>query len=195
MRRWRPWPSAKPSPGRRSTQGWFRQALAAAGEPGRLKPHELRDGTVVLDDTYNANPASVLASVRAAREIAVARDARLVLVVGEMRELGAVSEAEHARARRGARGERGGGARRRRRRRAFTTSNAASAAGLEAIFADDAQSALELARSRVRAGDVVLVKASRGVRAERIVAGLVTPGTPWPPTIPPPAAPHGGNVS
>jgi UDP-N-acetylmuramoyl-tripeptide--D-alanyl-D-alanine ligase len=170
------------------------EALATAGEPGRLKPHELSDGTVVLDDTYNANPASVLASVRAAREIADSRAARLVLVVGEMRELGAVSAAEHVRlgealAASGAEALVAVGG------DAIHYVDAASAAGLEAIFADDAQSGLELARSRVRAGDVVLVKASRGVRAERIVAGLITPGTPWPPTIPPPPVRHGGNIS
>jgi UDP-N-acetylmuramoyl-tripeptide--D-alanyl-D-alanine ligase len=62
----------------------------------------------------------------------------------------------------------------------------ASARGVEAIFVEDAQSALELARSRIRPGDLVLVKASRGVRAERIVQGLITPDAPWPATIPPP---------
>ncbi len=38
------------------------------GEPGRLRPIELLDRTVVLDDTYNANPASVRAAMTVARE-------------------------------------------------------------------------------------------------------------------------------
>ena len=50
----------------------------------------------------------------------------------------------------------------------------ANAGGVESIFANDSQSGLELVRSRVRPGDVVLVKASRGVRAERIVEALLS---------------------
>src|SRR5690606_32385394 len=65
------------------------------GEEGRLAPIELADGTVVIDDTYNANPGSVLASAAAAAEIASVRGARLVLVLGEMRELGPDSETYH----------------------------------------------------------------------------------------------------
>ena len=170
------------------------KALGNAGEQGRLVPTELADGTVVLDDTYNANPASVLSSVRAAQEIASARGARLVLVVGEMRELGAISEEEHARlgAELGASGARaliavGGDA--------IHYVDPASSAGVEAMFAEDAQSGLELLRSRLEPGDVVLVKASRGVRAERIVQGLLTPGAPWPATVPPPGTTGGGKVA
>ncbi len=169
------------------------RALAEAGERGRLEPHELDDGTVVLDDTYNANPASVLASVRAARELADSRRARLVLVIGEMRELGAVSEEEHARLGEalGASGARalvavGGDA--------IHYVDAAGAGGVEAMFAEDALSGLELVRSRIEPGDVVLVKASRGVRAERIVQALLSPELPWPATIPPPGTTGGGNV-
>ena len=161
------------------------RALAQAGEQGRLMPTELSDGTVVLDDTYNANPASVLASVRAAAEIAAERNAGLVLVLGEMRELGAVSAVEHARvgAQLGPCGARaliavGGDA--------IHYVDTASALGIEAIFAEDALSGLELTQSRLQPGDVVLVKASRGVRAERIVQALISPGAPWPATIPPP---------
>lgn len=151
------------------------RALAGAGEPGRLEAHELADGTVVLDDAYNANPASALASLRTAGEVAHDRRARLVLVFGEMRELGALSAQEHARL-----GE------------AIATSGAAELiavsgdarlyldpaqnAGVSSVFAADADAALAAARARVRPGDVVLVKASRGVRAERVVAGLLGRG-------------------
>jgi UDP-N-acetylmuramoyl-tripeptide--D-alanyl-D-alanine ligase len=150
-------------------------ALSAAGEPGRLEVHELSNGTVVLDDAYNANPASAHSSLNTAREVAAERNARLVLVLGEMRELGAVSAREHTRL-----GE------------AIAASGAAALiavagdarlfvapaerAGIASIFADDAEAALTFARDRVRPGDVVLVKASRGVRAERVVRGLVERG-------------------
>jgi UDP-N-acetylmuramoyl-tripeptide--D-alanyl-D-alanine ligase len=150
-------------------------ALSAAGEPGRLEAHELADGTVVLDDAYNANPASALSSLRTAREVARDRHARLVLVLGEMRELGEISAREHARL-----GE------------AIASSGAAEliavsgdarlylekaeSGGVACVFAADAETALPLLKARVRPGDVVLVKASRGVRAERIVEGLLGRG-------------------
>ena len=63
------------------------------------------------------------------------------------------------------------------------------------MFSEDAQSGLELAKSRIEPGDVVLVKASRGIRAERIVNGLLSPDAPWPVTIPPPGVPNGGSVA
>ena len=49
----------------------------------------------------------------------------------------------------------------------------ARAAGVDACFAADAGAALPEVLERVRPGDVVLVKASRGVRAERVVEGLL----------------------
>jgi len=141
-------------------------------ERGRLIPVELADGTVVLDDTYNSNPASARSSILAAREFALVREARLVLVLGEMRELGAASVQEHSRlgtdaARSGAVEVIGvsGDAR--------VLVEAAGVAGASAAFAPDAAAALRMLQDCMRRGDVVLVKASRGVRAERIVEGLV----------------------
>ncbi len=138
-------------------------SAARAGEPGRLVPLELADGTVVLDDTYNANPASVTSSIATAREIAQGRGARLVLVLGEMRELGPTSAREHD-----AIG------------RALAESDAAAIVGVTGdarrfggAFAEDAEAAIALVLDRVRPGDVVLVKASRGVHAEKIVEALV----------------------
>ncbi|MCA9595123.1 MAG: UDP-N-acetylmuramoyl-tripeptide--D-alanyl-D-alanine ligase [Myxococcales bacterium] len=141
------------------------------GERGRLTPVALANGTLVLDDSYNANPPSVLSAASVAQEIAERRGARLVLVVGEMRELGAMSEREH----------RAVGAALAERRAAALVAvegdarlyvEPARSAGMDAEFATDAEAAVPLVLSRVRPGDVVLVKASRGVRAERIVAAL-----------------------
>ncbi|MEP7052553.1 MAG: UDP-N-acetylmuramoyl-tripeptide--D-alanyl-D-alanine ligase [Pseudomonadota bacterium] len=147
-------------------------ALSGAGEPGRLTPLELSDGTVVLDDSYNSNPASVHSSLQTAREIAAARGARLVLVIGEMRELGALSQEQHAEL-----GELLGTA-----GAAVLVAVAGDArlfvppaqrAGMDASFADTAEQALALLLGRLEPKDVVLVKASRGVRAERLVQGLL----------------------
>ena len=147
-------------------------ALTSAGEPGRLTPLELADGTVVLDDSYNSNPASVLSSLKTAREIAQARGARLVLVLGEMRELGALSAEQHEQVG-GSLAETGaalllavaGDAQR------FVP--AARRVGLDAHFAETAEQALSWLLEKLEPKDVVLVKASRGVRAERLVRGLI----------------------
>jgi len=150
-------------------------AFSRAGEPGRLEAHELADGTLVLDDAYNANPASARASLRTAREIALERKARLVLVLGEMRELGALSSREHAGLGE-AIGASGAAALVAVSGDARLYLDGALASGIDACFAADSDAALDAVRARVRPGDVVLVKASRGVRAERVVAGLLAGG-------------------
>jgi UDP-N-acetylmuramoyl-tripeptide--D-alanyl-D-alanine ligase len=152
------------------------RALAAiASEPGRLGPIELADGTVLIDDTYNANPASVIAAVEAAREIARSRGARLVLAIGEMRELGPLSASEHASL--GARLAESGAA-------ALVAIGGDAAhfldsagAGMDSEFVPDALQAIPALRARIRPGDVVLVKASRGIRAERVVEALSATGS------------------
>jgi UDP-N-acetylmuramoyl-tripeptide--D-alanyl-D-alanine ligase len=144
---------------------------AARFESGRLVPIELEDGTVLLDDSYNSNPLSLRSSIGVAREIGRQRGARLVLVLGEMRELGAVSASEHqtigrelagsgAAALIGVAGD------------AELLVLAAHAGGLAAVFAADAARAAELARERVQPGDVVLVKGSRGIGLEQVVEQL-----------------------
>lgn len=142
------------------------------GEPGRLRALTLKDGTVVLDDTYNSNPASVKSSLGAAWEVAHGSGARLVVVLGEMRELGADSPRLHqdvaalvAQNRAAAVIAVSGDAR--------LIAEGAQARGIPAVFAEDADAALACALALIEPGDVVLVKASRGVRAERVVEGLL----------------------
>ncbi|HEY2405631.1 MAG TPA: UDP-N-acetylmuramoyl-tripeptide--D-alanyl-D-alanine ligase [Polyangiaceae bacterium] len=148
------------------------EALRAAGEPGRLTPIELRDEIMLLDDSYNSNPASMTSSLDVAQELAQARRARLVLVLGEMRELGALSERMHretarkiAELRPGLLVAVSGDAR--------YFAQAEQEPPIETHFAEAPEGALEILLERVLARDVVLVKASRGVHAERIVEGLV----------------------
>jgi UDP-N-acetylmuramoyl-tripeptide--D-alanyl-D-alanine ligase len=163
--------------GRRLSTPELEAALASPslGEPGRLTPVELGDGSLVLDDTYNASPESVLSSVAVARELAERRGSRLVLVLGEMRELGEQSESAHRQL--GAALYKaspalviafGGDAR--------WLGEETHARNVETHFAPDAPGALEVLRGVRRAGDVILVKASRGLRAERVVTGLLAPG-------------------
>jgi UDP-N-acetylmuramoyl-tripeptide--D-alanyl-D-alanine ligase len=151
-------------------------ALAGMTLPadGRLSVVELPDGTVVIDDSYNANPVSMRSSLRTAAELSAALGKRLVLALGEMRELGALSAAEHdalgghvVAARPAALIAVGGDAAR--------TARAAAAAGVDATFAAGSEEAAARALAIVRAGDLVLVKGSRGIRMERIAEALGAP--------------------
>ena len=99
------------------------------------------------------------------------RRARLVLVLGEMRELGALSAAAHRGVGRDIVSAQpalvvafGGDAR-------YFLENAREQ-GLTTHFAEDAPGALEIVRAGRQPGDVILVKASRSLRAERVVEGL-----------------------
>lgn len=69
------------------------QGLAAAAPvPGRQIPHTLRNGVVLVDDSYNANPGSVAAAIAALAQTG----GEAWLVLGDMKELGEGAEALHA---------------------------------------------------------------------------------------------------
>jgi UDP-N-acetylmuramoyl-tripeptide--D-alanyl-D-alanine ligase len=53
----------------------------------------------------------------------------------------------------------------------------AASRGVEVVLAGDAEQAARLVADRVRPGDVVLVKASRSVGAERVVDALTGEGS------------------
>jgi len=147
------------------------RALAEVGEPGRSTLVRLDGGVLVLDDTYNSNPASVENSVATGEELARETGGKLHLVLGEMLELGNLSTRAHeamgeVAARSGARsfvGVQG---------QAALAVERARALGLESVFVESAEAVFSVLDGRLAPGDVVVVKASRGVRAERVVADL-----------------------
>jgi len=59
----------------------------------RMQMHRLKDGRVIIDDTYNANPRSMLAAVQTVR--AASHGKPVIAVLGEMRELGPESGSLH----------------------------------------------------------------------------------------------------
>ena len=63
-----------------------------AGVKGRLQQKRGINGALVIDDTYNANPASVKAAI----EVLVARPGEKLLVLGDMGELGGDADELHA---------------------------------------------------------------------------------------------------
>jgi UDP-N-acetylmuramoyl-tripeptide--D-alanyl-D-alanine ligase len=139
---------------------------------GRLVPRVLAGDVAVIDDTYNANPASTCASILAASEIASATRRRLLLVLGEMRELGSLSDEGHDQVGRAAASSGaaavfaagGGGAPR--------IAVRVVEGGVRAAHAERVEDVAVLVRLAVRPGDLVLVKGSRSVGTERVVAAL-----------------------
>src|SRR5207249_1073858 len=61
----------------------------------RMETFVTADGVRVINDAYNANPHSMAAALQTARLLA--RDSRLIVVLGHMAELGPISEEEHLR--------------------------------------------------------------------------------------------------
>lgn len=147
------------------------------GLPGRLAVSE-RDGVRWIDDTYNANPASVRVALDFFQKMD--RAGRKALVLGDMLELGEESEQIHAQI--------GALAGRSRLdllvavgRFAPALVQAAQQAGLPAEksrVAVTAEEARNLLWEWVRPGDAVLVKGSRGMRMERVLECCTTSSTP-----------------
>jgi UDP-N-acetylmuramoyl-tripeptide--D-alanyl-D-alanine ligase len=129
-------------------------------------------GIRLVDDSYNANPASMAAALKAARWMA--GDSRCVAVLGHMAELGAIGDEEHRRigelvARLGVEELVVVGA------EAGLIAVAAEREGVEPDrihMCDDVEEAAELVSALVRPGDLVLVKASRVARLERVAEAL-----------------------
>jgi UDP-N-acetylmuramoyl-tripeptide--D-alanyl-D-alanine ligase len=152
----------------------IRQGLESLrGVGGRLQRLPGRHGGAVIHDAYNANPASLAAALAAVG----ARPGRKWLVLGDMRELGPAADELHACS--------GCEARIAGFERLYalgTHSQAAVAAfGAGGRHFDDVDALVtDLNRDLHRAGEpaVVLVKGSRGMRMERVVASLVETGEP-----------------
>jgi UDP-N-acetylmuramoyl-tripeptide--D-alanyl-D-alanine ligase len=139
---------------------------------GRLAVKEI-GGLVVIDDSYNAQPPSVRIGLESAREVAHRLGARLVIALGDMLELGPLSEPAHGVAVQDVFASRPA---------VFLAIGeetiAASAAASEQwhdsevhLCADSTEAAAMIC-SLVRKGDVVLVKGSRGIKTERVVEAL-----------------------
>jgi UDP-N-acetylmuramoyl-tripeptide--D-alanyl-D-alanine ligase len=134
--------------------------MGAALSPWRMELGRTPSGAAVLNDAYNANPASMAAALDA---LAALPASRRIAVLGEMAELGALSSSEHA-------------------------AVASQAAGLGVVLVavdtpaygaepvegvEGALAALGGLRPPLGTGDAVLVKASRVVGLERLAARLL----------------------
>ncbi len=123
-------------------------------------------GTTVINDCYNSNPRALDSVVDALAGMAIAPGGRRIVVAGEMLELGPSTDDLHRRCGEhmsekkmdvvlGVRGA------------AQQIVNAAAARGLRAEFVATPEEAGDWLSREVRAGDIVLLKASRGVKLEK----------------------------
>ena len=128
------------------------------------------NGVRVLDDAYNANADSMLAALQTLQDIPC--KGRRVAVLGDMAELGSHSEAAHIEVGRRA-AESGVGQLFTIGKMAAVMAQAARDAGLNRVFEfADADSAASAVKSFLKPGDVVLLKASRVTRLERVAEAL-----------------------
>jgi len=149
----------------------FAEALTALEnyEPpaGRGRLFAGKNGSVIIDDSYNASPAAVEEALATLK--AFPHAARRIAVLGDMLELGRYSVMEHERI----------------ATLAADSADVIVAVGIRArAFArepkdaevtqfDNARAAAQALPDLVREGDVVLVKGSQSVRTERIVEALL----------------------
>jgi UDP-N-acetylmuramoyl-tripeptide--D-alanyl-D-alanine ligase len=131
------------------------------------------NGVRVLDDAYNANADSMLAALRTLQDIPC--KGRRLAVLGDMAELGSYSEAAHEEVGRRA-AELGVGQLFAVGKMAPVMARGARDAGLGRVleFAD-VEAAAVAVKQFVREGDVLLLKASRATRLERIADSLRAP--------------------
>lgn len=138
---------------------------AFGGVAGRLQRKAARRGALVIDDTYNANPASMHAAIAVLAEL----PGRRILVMGDMGELGAEAAAMHA-----------------------EVGKAAHDAGIDRLLAlgelsreavrtfgdgaqhfDSAEALCEALDAELAAGVAVLIKGSRFMKMERVVSSCI----------------------
>ncbi|GHD75937.1 UDP-N-acetylmuramoyl-tripeptide--D-alanyl-D-alanine ligase [Vogesella fluminis] len=140
---------------------------AFAGVKGRLQRKRAANGATVIDDSYNANPDSMKAGI----DVLAAYPAPRIFVMGQIGELGDTAPALHA--------EVGAHARARGIEQLLClgelSRHAANAYGAGAEYFDDIAALLARLDAVVTPASTVLVKGSRFMRMERVVAHLVTP--------------------
>jgi UDP-N-acetylmuramoyl-tripeptide--D-alanyl-D-alanine ligase len=140
-----------------------RGLAAAAPVQGRTLTRTSQRGAQVIDDSYNANPASVKAGI----DLLAALPGRRVVVLGDIAELGEWTEQGHREVGEHARGTVD----------AFysvgpSMAHAARAYGAEARHFADREQLIEALADEDRAGTTLLIKGSRSAAMDKVVAAL-----------------------
>lgn len=132
--------------------------------PGRLSLVRSKAGWTVIDDTYNANPASLYAAL----QVLANQGGEPWLVLGDMKELGTNSRKMHA--------ELGDAARSLGVKRLFALGEASTATvdafGDKATHFSSRDRLIEALRSQLKPGVACLVKGSRSMGMEHVVSAI-----------------------
>ena len=157
----------------------LRGISAVAPVPGRLLPLPGPGNSLLLDDTYNCNPGSALASLRSAAVLARVRGGRAIAVLGDMAELGGLSRSEHERVGReavqlGVAALVACGARMRDAAEAARRQAGADRpdGSVTVLHFEEPLRAAGPVRKLLVPGDVVLVKGSRSMAMERVLRAI-----------------------
>ena len=138
--------------------------------PGRIRLIPGEKGTVIIDDTYNSSPAACEAGLRMLKDLPFGK--RKIAIIGDMLELGKHTIDAHIAI----------GTLVKKTStiliavgvRAKDIAKGAREAGMKKIFeAHDATEAAMMMKEMRKAGDVIFVKGSQGMRMERAVKALM----------------------
>ena len=142
--------------------------------PGRTSPLLGRNTTLLIDDTYNSSPTAANAALDLLKSLTTS--GKKIAVIGDMLELGKHTEEEHRKL----------GARMKHVVQLLVTvgiraqfiHDEAMKSGMtktHAIHVDTAEEVIPILEKQLKKGDIVLFKASQGIRLERAVAPFLDP--------------------
>lgn len=145
------------------------EALEASYEPpaGRGRLLTGKNGSLIIDDSYNASPVAVDVALSTLKGFPNA--ARRIAVLGDMLELGRYSVGEHERIGSLARNSADIVVAVGIRARAFALADG----NAEVLLYDNSHAAAEALPQMVQSGDVILIKGSQSIRTERITKALL----------------------
>jgi len=135
----------------------------------RMRPFTLPSGVTILDDTYNASPASTIAALKLLKGL----KGRRVAILGDMLELGQYEEQGHQSV--GAFAAEAADLLILVGTRSKTTAKAALDSGFpkdNLHWYPDSQTAVDPAANTIQSGDIVLIKGSNSMRMDKIITKL-----------------------
>jgi UDP-N-acetylmuramoyl-tripeptide--D-alanyl-D-alanine ligase len=148
--------------------------VAFKGTKGRFQTIPLSNGAFLLDDTYNSNPLSLMAALKAVPSM-VPEGGRLIVGLGEMHELGAETERAHQEAGQAVAalnvalfitlGEHG--------RHMIEGARREGLAEDRTLSAENHAVMLEILSAVLKKKDLVLLKGSRKAGLEKVAEGLM----------------------
>ena len=127
----------------------------------RQKQHKWIRGSLLIDDTYNANPESVKKAI----DFLSNSNKRKVFIMGDMLELGRYRKKMHADV---------GQYAKRKKVDVFLgfgelTKYAVSGYGKNGLFFNNENDLKKFIKENIKSGDIVLIKGSRGIKMERFI--------------------------